>query len=47
MITITSEEFKKNFNKYHKIAQKEEILVIIDGKPTYVVRPIKKNEEKL
>ena len=40
MITITTEEFKNNFEKYHQLGQLEEIIVTSKGKPIYVIIPI-------
>ena len=40
MCTITSTEFKKNFGKYNKMAQREEIVVTKNGKPVYTLQPI-------
>ena len=40
MCTITSTEFKKNFGKYNKMAQREEIIITNHGKPVYTLQPI-------
>ena len=33
-------EFKKNFDKYNKLAQREEIIITNHGKPVYTLQPI-------
>ena len=37
---ISSMEFKKNFDKYNKLAQREEIIITNHGKPVYTLQPI-------
>ena len=40
MCTITSTEFKRNFGKYNKMAEREEIIITNHGKPIYSLQPI-------
>ena len=40
MCTITATEFKRNFGKYNKLAETEEIIITSHGKPIYSVQPI-------
>ena len=46
MCTITSTEFKKNFGKYSKMAEKEEIIVTNHGKEIYILQPMRVKKVK-
>ncbi|ERM90703.1 MULTISPECIES: type II toxin-antitoxin system Phd/YefM family antitoxin [Caldanaerobacter] len=47
MIQVSSTEFKNNVGKFLKLSEKEDILILKNGKPVAKLTAVSKNEKEI